>query len=179
LIEIKKIVLTGVESTGKSTLAKILAKHFNTVSVPEYARVYLQEKGRNYTQADLLQIAKGQLLLEDTYTDEANKILFCDTNLQVIQLWSQELFNNIDPAITQLHLTRTYHHYLLLAPDITWQPDPLRTLPQQAQRDELHNLYLQDLQNNAYPFTIINGNYDQRKKLAIEVVEKFLEKNKW
>ncbi len=63
---IKKIVIIGPESTGKSTLTKQLAAHYNTIACPEYARQYLNEKGTSYTFDDLLTIANGQIALEET-----------------------------------------------------------------------------------------------------------------
>jgi nicotinamide riboside kinase len=69
-IPIKKIVVIGPESTGKSTLCKQLAEHFNTLWCPEYARGYLLTHGKEYSYNDLLAIAKGQLELEDEYTEK-------------------------------------------------------------------------------------------------------------
>jgi len=66
--ELKKIVVIGPESTGKSTLCQLLAEHYNTRWCPEYAREYLLTNGVSYTYQDLLAIAKGQLALEDEYT---------------------------------------------------------------------------------------------------------------
>src|SRR5215467_10584886 len=64
---LKKIVAIGPESTGKSTLCEQLAKHYNTLWCPEYAREYLTIHGMNYTYDDLLTIAKGQIELEEEY----------------------------------------------------------------------------------------------------------------
>lgn len=61
----KKVVVIGPESTGKSTLSEQLANHYQTVWVPEFARGYLETLGRAYNQDDLLRIAEGQLQLED------------------------------------------------------------------------------------------------------------------
>jgi nicotinamide riboside kinase len=69
--EIKKIVIIGPESTGKSTLCKQLALHYNTNWCPEFAREYLLKNGMNYTYRDLLKIAKGQLAMEDEYVQSA------------------------------------------------------------------------------------------------------------
>ena len=65
--DLKKIVIIGPESTGKSTLSKQLAEHYNTLWCPEFAREYLLKNGMNYTYDDLLHIAKGQMALEDEY----------------------------------------------------------------------------------------------------------------
>src|SRR6476469_2739448 len=67
---LKKIVIIGPESTGKSSLCKLLAEHYHTLWCPEYAREYLTAHGMNYTYDDLLTIAKGQIELEEKYEKE-------------------------------------------------------------------------------------------------------------
>ena len=69
---LKKIVVIGPESTGKSTLCTQLAEHFNTKWAPEYAREYLLKNGTDYSYDDLLTIAKGQLALEDEYASKVS-----------------------------------------------------------------------------------------------------------
>jgi nicotinamide riboside kinase len=64
---IKKIIIVGPESTGKSTLCTQLAEYYQTLWCPEYAREYLLKYGTNYSFADLLTVAKGQLALEESY----------------------------------------------------------------------------------------------------------------
>ena len=62
----KKIVVIGPESTGKSFLCEQLARHYNTVWVKEYAREYLLKNGTDYTFEALLDIAKGQVAEEES-----------------------------------------------------------------------------------------------------------------
>ena len=71
--EIKKVVIIGPESTGKSTLCQQLAEHYQTNWCPEYAREYLLKHGMNYTYDDLLTIAKEQIALEEKYEEEVRK----------------------------------------------------------------------------------------------------------
>ena len=70
--EVKKIVVIGPESTGKSTLCKQLAAHYNTLWCREYAREYLIKNGTGYSYEDLLHIAKGQLALEDEFVEKVS-----------------------------------------------------------------------------------------------------------
>ena len=83
--DIIKIVLFGPESTGKTTLSEQLARHYNTVWVPEFARAYLQDKWNNERKTcepqDLLPIAAGQMRLENNLTKKTSDILICDTDL--------------------------------------------------------------------------------------------------
>ena len=66
--QLKKIVVIGPESTGKSTLTQLLAQHYQTEWCAEYAREYLTTHGTAYTFEDLLTIAKGQVALEERHT---------------------------------------------------------------------------------------------------------------
>ena len=98
---IKKIVILGPESTGKSTLCAQLAEYYKTSWVKEYAREYLEENGSHYTFENLYDIAKGQLVgeveattkLQDHYNTKNNTALFIDTDLHVIKIWSEFVFN--------------------------------------------------------------------------------------
>ena len=101
---IKKIVIIGPESTGKSTLCEQLAQHYETRWCPEYAREWLIQNGTNYTFEDLLTIAEGQLNLEDEYTQQleneslpllesgGNIPLFIDTDMYVMKVWCEFVF---------------------------------------------------------------------------------------
>jgi nicotinamide riboside kinase len=93
--QLKKIVVIGPESTGKSTLCEQLAKHYNTEWVKEYAREYLLKNGTDYTFDDLLIIAKGQLNLEDSSAsnNEQQSTLFIDTDMYVMKVWCEFVFN--------------------------------------------------------------------------------------
>jgi len=93
---IKKIAITGPESTGKSELAKKLAKHYNTVWVPEFSREYIDNINRPYDYDDIIEIAKGQLNREKEAEKKANKFLFCDTELIVAKIWSEFKYSIIN-----------------------------------------------------------------------------------
>jgi nicotinamide riboside kinase len=89
-----KVVLFGPESTGKTTLAKQLAHHYNSVWVPEFARQYLQKKWNNERntceQSDLLPIAIGQMKLENNSAKKTDTVLVCDTDLLETKVYSEE-----------------------------------------------------------------------------------------
>lgn len=167
-----KIVITGTESTGKTTLVQALAQHFQTVWVPEYARRYIAELVRPYQEADLLQIAKGQLQHEDALSNRAtNGLLFCDTDLLTIKIWSQDKFGRCHPWILEQISLRKYDYYLLCNPDVPWEYDEQREDP--YRRAALHATYLNELKKNGTPWAEITGIGEERLKNAIKIVSSF------
>ncbi len=167
---LKRMAITGPESTGKSTLAQALADHFHALWVPEFARTYLKEKGTNYSMDDVLQIAKGQLKAEETQALLAHEFLFCDTDMLVTKIWCEVVFNTCPPWIERQFKNHRYDLYLLCYPDIAWEPDPLRENPDN--RETLFDYYEQALKANGMPYEIISGKGVQRVAKAISFVEK-------
>lgn len=171
---LKKIVLTGPESTGKTTLAQQLAESFGTVWVPEFARNYLDLLRHPFEQCDLLEIAKGQIALETSSLPVANKVVFFDTSLEVVKIWSEVRFGECDPWILgQLH-ERRHDLYLLCRPDIAWQPDPHRENPHD--RDALFELYRQELKLLEVNFVEVSASGKRRFKNAANAVNDFLKR---
>ena len=166
---LKRISITGPESTGKSKLASELAKHFNTSFVPEYSRQYLKEIGTNYTLEDVLKIAKGQLAHEKKYLHFANRLLFCDTDMLVIKIWCDEVFNAVPEWILKSVEQNQYDLYLLCYPDIEWKPDTLRENPNN--RDYLYQRFLKELEYYKFNYRIVKGQGHERLKNAITFVD--------
>jgi NadR type nicotinamide-nucleotide adenylyltransferase len=175
-----KIVITGPESTGKSTLCESLALHYNTVSVKEYAREFLLKHGTNYTYEDLLSIAKGQLELEEaairTAMDAGQNMIILDTDMYVMKVWCEFVFGNCHPFILEQIKKRKYDLYLLCQPDLPWVKDELREYPDLETREKLFHLYKAILENQAVPFVIINGPYEERFKKAVSAIDQLSHK---
>jgi NadR type nicotinamide-nucleotide adenylyltransferase len=171
-LSIKKVAVIGPECTGKSELSQVLAEHFKTAWVPEYARGYLENLTRPYQDHDLLTIAHGQLRLEDAFLPDVKKVMICDTNLYVIKIWSQVKFNTVHPDILKSIETRKYDLYLLTYIDIPWEEDPQREHPDK--RQFLFDLYKKEMEGQPVPFVEIRGEREQRRKTAIDAVEKLL-----
>jgi NadR type nicotinamide-nucleotide adenylyltransferase len=169
---IKKVAIIGPECTGKSELSAALAAHYNTVWVPEYARGYVDNLIRPYELHDLTTIAHGQLRIEDEFANGAERVLFCDTNLYVIKVWSEFKFATVDPEIIRIIQSRPYDLYLLTYVDIPWEEDPLREHPHK--REILYDIYLKEMRNQSVPFVEIKGDRETRKKLAVQSVEQLL-----
>lgn len=166
---IKRIMITGPESTGKSSLARQLAEHYQTAWVPERARSYLEEVGRPYRESDLLAIAREQLALEDQLAREAREFLFCDTGMLVLKVWSEHAYHRCHPFILEQLEKRRYFHYLLPAIDMPWQPDPQREHPQL--REYFFALYQQQLQTYQLPYSQVDGLGEERLQKAIRLIE--------
>lgn len=169
----KKVVIIGPESTGKSTLSEQLAKHYNTSWVPEYAREYLIQHGTEYTYDDLLTIAKGQVALEESYINGASpssKLLFIDTDQYVMKVWCEFVFGKCHQWVLDQIKKRKYDLYLLCNIDLPWAHDPLREYPDLAPRLELYSIYKNLLTNQSVPWVEISGNYDERLQKAIQAV---------
>jgi NadR type nicotinamide-nucleotide adenylyltransferase len=185
-IPVLKIAIVGPESTGKSELAAALAAHYKTPWVKEYAREYLTNLNRNYNYDDLLEIAKGQVLAEkktiknttdnispmgpDSYGDR--RLLFFDTNLTVVKIWSEYKYGICDEWITSEVKNRKYDLHLLTDIDLPWQADPLRENPDN--RKELFDLYFNELKHQQVAFEIVKGLGTERIRNAITIIENLL-----
>lgn len=172
MTSIKKIVLIGPESTGKSTLAKQLAEHYQTVWVKEYARKYIDLLDRDYEKQDLLTIAKGQIKAENEHFAKANQVLICDTDLIVIQIWSEIKYKNCDEWILEQINRRHYDLYLLCGTDVPWEYDIQREHPNA--RNELYQIYLEYLKSYKKKYIELFGNKSVRLEKSIKIIDKLL-----
>lgn len=168
---IRKIAITGPESTGKSMLAEQLATHYQTVWVREYARAYLEILRTPYQEKDILLIAQGQVIREDAFYKRATDFLFCDTELLVTKIWSEVKYNRCDPWIPEMIEKRRYDLFLLCDIDLPWQYDPLREHPDQ--RQYLFDLYFNELTHRKFPFGIVRGTGPARLENALKIIENF------
>ena len=207
----KKIVIIGPESTGKSTLCQQLAAYYQTLWVPEFAREYLLALRKQYTFEDLLIIAKGQIALEDSFITGMNKQisskessagrtpgaintgqteetshspvilstakdtthyshLFIDTDMYVLKVWCEFVFNKCHRWVLEQIVERKYDLYLLCNIDLPWTPDELREYPDIDARKRLFRMYLDILINQSIPWVIISGSDEQRFNHALKVV---------
>lgn len=206
----------GPESTGKSTLCRQLANHYNTNWVKEYAREFIAAH-REYSYEDLLTIAKGQIKLEDetamsceqtavnyeqtamsdentalskkkqTLSDEPLAIskdglqkkairslenfLFIDTDMHVMKVWSEFVYNRCHNWILSQIATRKYDGYLLCNIDLPWEQDGMREYPDKKVREKIYRFYKDMMVNQSVPWIEISGNYEERTEMAIRFIE--------
>lgn len=171
----RRIVISGPESTGKSTLCKQLAAHYNTAWVPEYAREHLHNNGTNYTYNDLLAIARRQLALEDEITASTKRgLIFVDTDMYVMKVWCEFVFGKCHQWILDRIAERKYALYLLCNIDLPWVADEFREYPHIEPRKKLFNMYKDNMINQHIPWKIISGNHEERFKSAVDAVNRLL-----
>ena len=168
-----KIAITGPESTGKSTLAEKLAHHYKTDFIPEYSRTYLENFAGQYTEDDVVEIAKGQynLILEEE--KKSSKILIADTEIVVCKIWVEYVFKHSNKVIDEILKQQNFDLYLLCDIDLPWVYDPLRENPNLEEREELFEIYKSTLEQMKVPFEIVSGDDEVRVNNAIKIIEKY------
>lgn len=183
---LKKIVIIGPESTGKSMLSAQLAEHYETIWCPEFAREFLLTNGTDYEFDDLLTIAKGQLSLEDEATarleqqslsllEEGGHIpLIIDTDMYVMKVWCEFVFGKCHRFILDEIVKRNYDLYLLCNVDLPWVKDELREYPDLVSRRKLYHMYKDIMINQPIPWVSISGNYEQRFAKAVNAIDSLL-----
>jgi NadR type nicotinamide-nucleotide adenylyltransferase len=168
---VKKIVVIGPESTGKSTLCEQLAVFYNTQWVPEFAREYLMGLGRPYHYQDLLVIARGQLELEDRIAAAVKSpLIIIDTDMYVMKVWCEFVFGKCHSFILEEIVKREYNAYLLCSNDLPWVSDELREYPDPESREQLYHMYKDLMVNQPLPWTVIQGDYNERLQKAISFI---------
>lgn len=166
----KKIVLVGPESTGKSTLTKELATHFKAPFITEYARDYIEHLDRDYTQEDILKIAKKQHQLENKIST-THPYLFLDTDIVVCKIWSEYKYQNCDDWILSNIKNEIDRYYILCDIDLNWKYDPQREHPNN--RKEIFDIYKKELSKLKLSFQIVSGNKKERLNNALAIIQNF------
>lgn len=168
----KKVVIIGPESTGKSTLSQQLAEHYETSWCPEYAREYLTTNNKQYNYDDLLNIAKGQIELESRLQETARNHLFIiDTDMYVMKVWCEVAFQDCHKWILKQIAERSYDLYLLCNVDLPWVADELREYPELKTRKRIYKMYKDIVVNTGKPWVEISGNYKDRFESAVDTIE--------
>ena len=180
-INIVKIVLFGPESSGKTTLSRHLARYYNTVWAPEFARDYLQKKWNNERKTcqkeDIIPIAIGQMKLENRLAKRADKLLICDTDLLETKVYSEEFYGGfVDEKLNDAANKNEYDLYLLTYIDTPWEADDLRDRPKQ--RLEMFNAFERALKKHKKKYIILKGNKETRLKNATVAIDEIIANKK-
>lgn len=174
-----KVVIFGPESTGKTTLSRHLARYYNSVWVPEYAREYLQnkwnDKRETCQQEDLLPIAIGQMKLENKLAQKTDTVLICDTDLLETKVYSEVYYSgSCDPLLDKYAKLNTYDLYFLTYIDVPWEADDLRDRPNN--REEMFNEFEDALVEHNRNYVILKGDKKERLKTAVKYIDRLLKK---
>ena len=163
------ISIVGPESSGKTTLAQALANRFHAPLVEEYARAYLSGRP-SYDETDLDTIARGQLALEEAALKDAPPVLVLDTDMLVIEVWWLEKYGEAPDWVETAIRAQRDRTYLLVRPDLPWEPDPLRE--SKYDRERLFEVYRIALAERAAAFDIVGGSGRERLRWALESLER-------
>lgn len=163
-----KIAFTGPESTGKTTLAARMAEEFSTIWVPEYAREYLTDVGRPYTQNDVIEIANTQWETIEFVSKSSLPYIFFDTEMLVLKIWNIYKYGSCPAEIEQKWRKQEMDLYFLCGTDNEWEDDPLREHPEE--REQLFDLYKKELLLSERPFVELWGSLEERLEEAMGMV---------
>jgi HTH-type transcriptional regulator, transcriptional repressor of NAD biosynthesis genes len=170
---IKKIVVVGTESCGKSSLTRNLAKIYNTSYVSEYGRTVCEELGGCdgiIVKEDYHKIAYGHKLEEWKAIEKANKVVFIDTEAIVTQFYSKLYNREHQSVLDEIAKLQDYDLWLYLEPDVKWVNDGLRVHGAEVIRAQ-NNQELKDLLNHhQINYKILSGDYANRLTSAIAYV---------
>ncbi len=151
-----KVIVTGPESSGKTTLCKQLSEQFKIPFTEEFSRKYIDNLDREYLQEDLVIISKEQLKNEQLTTNNKQLSLH-DTDLITLKIWSEYKYGNCNDWITyQIEQQKQEERfYFLCSPDIPWEEDPQRENPHN--REELFEIYKLELEQLGHNYSILEG----------------------
>ena len=158
--DLQKLIITGPECSGKTSLAKAISKKYDAPWVVEYARQFLNEKAGSYVYEDLLSIAHGQLEQEQRFEQYAPKFLICDTSMLVMKVWSEYKYGKADPWMIDRLSEMVDCLWLLCAPDIPWEKDPFRE--SEHEREALFDIYKKELEQMSFNYHVMSGSLEKR-----------------
>jgi HTH-type transcriptional regulator, transcriptional repressor of NAD biosynthesis genes len=167
---VKKICFYGAESTGKSTMAIAMAEKYKTIFVPEVAREMLTSN--DFTLEDIEKIGVAHFKRINVATHQANKILFCDTDVLTTQIYSAHYLGKIPEILFELEREMKYDKYFLLDIDVPWVADGLRDLGNF--RQEIHLRFKNALDQRNIDYTTVSGSWEEREEIVSKEIEKLL-----
>jgi NadR type nicotinamide-nucleotide adenylyltransferase len=169
-----RVVVTGSECTGKTTLAEALAAHYDTLCVSEFAREFVAITGDAPERADVESIARGQIALEDEARDRGLRLTIQDTDLLSTIVYSHHYYNDCPEWIEAAFAQRTAELYLLADIDIPWVPDGQQR-DRGGRREEMHELFERALVGHGLTFVVVRGSLRERLAAAVSRIDSDLE----
>lgn len=162
----KIIVITGAESTGKTTLTEKLASHFNAPYVSEVARQYVENLNRKYTYTDIENIARMQIEQFNFLINTDSQYIFSDTWLIVTKIWFEFVYNQTPGWLIDEIKQTKINLFLVCDIDLPWIYDPVRENGAES-RKILHNTYIENIINYGFDYRVVSGFDEQRFNNAI------------
>lgn len=169
----RRLVLTGAECTGKTTMAAHLAARFGAPWSGEYARRYAEGLGRPLVLADVPLIGRGQVDGEDEAIARATRLVVHDTDLVSTVVYSRYYFGACPEGLEPLAAERRADLYLLHHPDVPWLPEP-GVRGEDHDRDQLHGLFALKLDQLRADVVHVRGSWEERVTLAEAAVRRLL-----
>lgn len=163
----KIIVITGAESTGKSTLTERLANHFAVPYIPEIAREYVETLNRKYTYSDVEKIAQMQIEQFNQLKNSDVQYIFVDTWLIVTKIWFEFVYNKMPDWLIQEIQKTKIELFLVCDIDLPWVYDPVRENGGET-RKILQNKYVENIKSFGFDYKIVSGIDDERFNCALK-----------
>ena len=165
-------MIAGPESTGKTTLAADLARHYGTVWVPEFLRDWVDAHGLPRSAAELDVIVHGQRALEARLAPGAHRVLLCDTDARQTAMYSRLYFGEVSPAVARAAAGSHAALYLVLDADVPWVADAQRDMAHR--REEIRDRCLAELAAAGEPHLLVRGTWVERQAAAVATVDALL-----
>jgi NadR type nicotinamide-nucleotide adenylyltransferase len=167
----KKIVISGPESTGKTTLSEALALDLNAILIPEYARSYIEGLNKPYTFSDVEAIAKHQIKLEiSTMALNPQGIIIMDTWMIITKVWFDVVFGRIPEWIDNYIASSKIDLFLVCAPDLPWVADPVRENGGEM-RQKLFERYCKEIEYYGFSYEVLAGSDKIRMQNALKFIK--------
>jgi len=163
-----RICVLGADCTGKTTICKQLAQHFNGLYVPEFARTFLSGRIQQLQLADMVSIARGQIRLESSICSANKEIAFCDGSPLASIVWSRRYFGACAKELVDIAANHPYDKYLLCSIDLPWEPDGLRN--SLRFREWLERAFCTEMDQRNLPYATISGVGSERLACAISLL---------
>ena len=165
---LNKIVISGPESSGKTTLFNELCDSYSLVGVSEYARDYIGDLNRNYSYEDILLIAQTQYKNEQICLESNQPFVLADSDLLTLEIWCEFKYNNCHPFIKDRLRAHLPNVYLLCHPEIPWEYDNQRENPND--RIALFEIYENKIKSLEVDYHVIKGDRSTRLKNAKRII---------
>jgi NadR type nicotinamide-nucleotide adenylyltransferase len=166
---VRKVTVTGSESTGKTWLAQRLARRFDTIWVPEFARDYVVQKAAPLDASDVEPIARGQMKSEDEALGRARDLVILDTDLMSTVVYANHYYGSCPAWVERFAGARLADLYLLCDIDIPWVADRARDRPDA--RLDIHQAFATHLERYGATYTLVRGTWEQREASSVSAIE--------